>query len=169
MRNLLNIILILSSILIFSQNKKNLDLRYGIKKFKLETNIKNYSKNLNFELTADNVNYYTYNGNDIKKIFNHNIKKIQLGFYKEKLFFISIEIDEKYGTEREEIYNSLKVLFGETEELKNYGNKLLKYEWGYDWETQKTYLKFEKNKESKKMHLWMMSLNLKRIKLKDEF
>ena len=170
MKSNLFIILILFSINILnSQTLDDLDKKSSIKKFKLESKYEEYSKKLEFIFTSKKVKYYKYIENDIESIFGFEIKKIELGFYKNKLFFISFSIPEKYKSEESEIYNSLKTLFGETERLQNYGNGLLEYKWGYDWIAKKTYLKFEKPIKEKKIKIWMMSLKIKNEMTNDDF
>jgi hypothetical protein len=115
MKYILVFFLIANPIFCLSQNLKNLDLKYGFNKFKLESSIQNYSKDLKYKMTDRKTGtvIYTYEKRDIN-IFGYNeIEKIELGFYKDRMYAISIELnpiykDEMYNT----IYSKLKDLFG---------------------------------------------------------
>jgi hypothetical protein len=99
--------LLLLSMPVFSQNLQNLDEKYGFNKFKLESSILNYSNNLEFKFTAKKtgVKYYKY----IKKEFSifgfTDINQIGLGFYKDRLYTISIELNSIDG--EEDAFNSI--------------------------------------------------------------
>ncbi len=107
--------LMLIPLFCFSQNLQNLDLKYGFNKFKLESSYSSYSKDLKYKLTdkKNGAIYYTYAKKDIN-IFGYNeIEEIALGFYKGRLYTISIymnPIDNEnvYKT----VYSKLKELFG---------------------------------------------------------
>jgi hypothetical protein len=114
-RNLVILFLFFNPIFGFSQNLQNLDLKYGFNKFKLESSIQNYSKDLKYKFTDRKTGtvYYTYEKKDIN-IFGYNeIENIGLGFYKDRLYVINIDMtpinkDNVYNT----VYSKLKELFG---------------------------------------------------------
>lgn len=98
-----------------SQNLYNLDVKYGFNKFKLESSIQTYDKSLKFVYHDEKtgVKFYKYIKKDISVFGYSDIEEIGLGFYKGKLYTISIEMnpygnDEMYKT----ILTKLKDLFG---------------------------------------------------------
>ena len=161
MRKVIGVVLMvcLSNALI-AQNLSNLDAKYGIKKFKLETSYENYKSNLELELDGK-VKYYKYVGKDIQSVFGLRIRKIILGFYKNKLYYIGIELDDSIPIYPDFIYDELKKLFGDTEKLTNFKKGPFSYEWAYIWQTKKTYLCFDKlqatESENEKVSIWMIS------------
>lgn len=77
----------------FSQSIQNLDLKNGFRQFKLgssPTQIKNIVPQENQFSQNPNVKTYDYVGNDIQYIVNVKIDKINLSFFKNKLFMISV-------------------------------------------------------------------------------
>lgn len=98
-----------------SQNIYNLDVKYGFNKFKLESSIQTYNKSLEFKFSDDKtgVKYYKYIKKDISVFGYSDIEEIGLGFYKGKLYTISIEMNPYSNNE---MYNTfltkLKDLFG---------------------------------------------------------
>ncbi len=134
----------LSFSLIYSQDLTNLDNKFGFKKFKLETPFNLYSKQLKFHLKGyDNVIYYEYVGNDIDLVFGGIVKKINLGFYNQKLYTISIELITD-DTDDKRIQRELIGLFGY--QKVNYSTKggETNYDWAVAWSTGKTYLQANK-------------------------
>ena len=72
--------------LCFSQDKNNLDKKYGINKFKLESTTSLYKGFLRTKIfKQDKVKYFDYIGTDIKDLFGFKVKEVILGFYKDKL------------------------------------------------------------------------------------
>lgn len=77
----------------FSQSTQNLDLKNGFKQFKLGSSpsqIKNIIPQENQYSQNPNVKAYDYVGNDVQYIANVKIDKIDLHFFKNKLFMISV-------------------------------------------------------------------------------
>jgi hypothetical protein len=162
MKNLFGIfIMIFVTSIVTAQNLSNLDAKYGIKNFKLESSYDNYKSNLKLELDDGRVKYYNYVGTDVQSIFGHDIRKITLGFYKSKLYYIRLDLDDSKPVYSDLVYENLKQLFGSAE--RGYGIKKgpLKYDWVYVWQTQKTYLCFDKQLPNElqpgSIAIWMMS------------
>ena len=83
---------ILLSQICFCQSTYNLDKINGFKKFKFGTNLNSYS-NLEHsanELKLKGVKHYAYKGNDIKEFNGVPITGIQLAFYKNILYEITV-------------------------------------------------------------------------------
>lgn len=141
---LLFIFSLLSFSLIYSQDLTNLDNKFGFKKFKLETPYNLYSKQLKFHLKGyDNVMYYEYVGNDIGIVFGGIVKKINLGFYNQKLYTISIELITD-DTDDKRIQRELIGLFGYQKVNYSASSVDTKYDWAIAWSTNKTYLQANK-------------------------
>lgn len=112
-KNILLLFLILS-VSGFSQNLQNLDERYGFNKFKLESSFKLYQKDLVYKTSDQNgVKYYEYKKKDINVFGCSDLIAIGLGFYKDKLYTINIDINPSYNNDRYYlILSNLKNLFG---------------------------------------------------------
>ncbi len=143
-----------------AQNLSNLDSKYGIKKFRLETPYENYKSKLELEIDGK-VKYYKYVGTDIQSVFGKDIKKIVLGFYKNKIYYIGIELDNSLPIHPDLIYDELKKMFGNTEKSSNFQKGPLSYEWAYVWKSKKAYLSFDKQEatefNNEKTSIWMIS------------
>jgi len=130
----------------FSQDLDNLDSKFGVNKFKLESDISLYKGNLAFDLKGDDkVAYYMYKGNDFKSLFGVALSYCALGFYENKLYSISIQFGLLPKRDEDLLHYKLKELFG----VPNFGigKTPINYLWHYKWETTKTYLGFEKLSE----------------------
>lgn len=144
MKKSLTLLTILSLIanMAVAQTLSNLDLKYGMNKFRLESSYSTYQANL--KLTLDGkVKYYEYTGSDISSIFDCKIKKIILGFYKNKLYYIKFDLNEEYPLYVDLIYDKLEQLFGPTPINTDIKKGPLTYKFAYVWQTKKTYLSFD--------------------------
>lgn len=157
---------------VLSQDLSKLDSRYGIKKFKLESNIVNYQADLSI-LIEGNINFYKYTGSDIKTIFNAEIEEIILGFYKNKLYYIGFVIDNTLDIYETIIYEKLTNLFGPTRGKSNFKSGPFLYSFQYIWETKNTRLTFEESSNErepiKKTKIWMTSNALESVKDSEDF
>lgn len=111
----------------FSQNLTNLDNKNGFKQFKLRSTpdqIKNIEKVENQYSKNPLVTEYKYIGNDIKAIFNVDVERITLNFFKNKLFSIVIDFGNK---EKEFTDTDFKLISYSLEET-----------YGKDWKKAKT-------------------------------
>jgi hypothetical protein len=144
---LINILYALSFYPVIGQNLNSLDNKFGFNKFKLESSYELYKRNLSPTLNKsgeplvgfDGVKYYDYTGNDVSMIFGVFIKKIGLGFFKNKLYTISVEFLSIGKNDENRLISGFKEMFGyqPTDNDKD-------REWVLKWETQKTYLQLEK-------------------------
>lgn len=133
-----------------AQTVSNLDKKYGINIFKLESDLKNY-KNLEFLMDIDDgLKAYKYNSNKPLKIFGVEAASVHLCFFKDKLYSISYNFEPLYNNNILTIRSNLKELFG-IESLGN-TNTLLSYDWANVWETKKTYLHFAKYLRSNEIY-----------------
>jgi hypothetical protein len=124
-------------------NVPPLDAKNGINKFKLCSFYDIHKANLK-ETPAQKdvrIKWYTYTGTDVPTVFEYKVKQINLGYYKNKLYKITVLFDEAQAIKTDDIKNKLILLFGEG-----------KYEQSADakhltekdvWETLKVYLSFE--------------------------
>lgn len=140
-KNFLFLILVVS-ISVSAQNLANLDKKYGINIFKLGTSFNTYSKDCTFDSSDSNgVKYYTFNKWYSIKIFNFSATNdVHLGFYKDKLYTISIDLVVLDYDKFEQLHKKLNELFG-------YGIPAKSdpiYDDRYFWKTYKTFLGFEK-------------------------
>lgn len=102
-----------------AQNVNNLEIKYGFKQFKFGISpslIKNISKD---ERQADknkNISVYTYNGEDLKYLYNVEVEKLSLTFYKNKLYSIIISfgsLEREYSDKEFNLVQySLEKVFG---------------------------------------------------------
>ena len=92
MKSLFLFFLLISPIVVYSQDIKNLDSKYGFNKFKLEGDIVKYKSNLKFVLhdKKTGVDKYFYTKKDISVFGYDNIDEVNLGFYKKRLYFIDV-------------------------------------------------------------------------------
>jgi hypothetical protein len=128
-----------------SQDLNNLDKKFGFNKFKLESSFSLYEKQLKFKLTGyDKVNYYDYTGNDIGLVFGCIVKRINLGFYNQKLYTISIDFISNTSGDDMRIQSELKDLFGYQDISYSARSSDTEYEWAISWKTAKTYLQANK-------------------------
>jgi len=159
----LGLVLIFSSILSVgnSQNSSMLDQKFGINKFKLESNIENYINDLDYKSTDNNVKYYTYRNVSKIKILDENLNEIWLGFYKNKLYIVSVYLKNTDNNIQMEVLKKLENLFGPS--IKGWDDN---QDWAYKWETKKTYLGYSKSSCMSKFmpciaHIYMFSNKIK--------
>jgi len=155
-----------------SQDISNLDEKYGIKKFKLESNYSELQNSLELDIDGT-VRYYKYIGGDVTSIFETKVKEIILGYYNNQLYYIGIILDDSSQIYPDIIYDKLKTLFGEGLMQTNYKKGPLTYKFGYAWETEKTYLAFNEQLpnevQSGKTSIWMISNVLDKKMAEDDF
>ena len=132
---------VLSLNTIYAQDLYNLDRKFGFNKFKLESSFNLYEKQLRYLFSgSDKVKYYEYKGKDIPFIFGCFVKKINLGFYKEKIYTISIIYITTGDKDEKNIQKGLQELFGYMPIEYNAETSDLKYDWVILWKTNKTHL-----------------------------
>lgn len=102
-----------------AQDLNNLETKYGFKQFKFGMSpaiIKNISKDKNQADKNKNVSVYTYYGEDLKYLYNVEVEKVSLTFYKNKLYSITISfgsLKKKYNDKEFDLVQySLEKIFG---------------------------------------------------------
>lgn len=150
----------------FSQNLANLDSKYGINKFKLESSYDLYKKDLEYKSTNGNVKFYKVKEFLAYNILGKDAMEIGLAFYKNKLYSIGINLLTFKDKEYLEILAKLENLFGPASHGKTYDGTFT-YEWTYLWKTEKVYLGYTKMSWESKFNpgeesIYMISLKLKR-------
>lgn len=169
MKKLLYLIL-LTLITKFSDGKSlsNLDRKFGINRFKLESSYDLYKSKLTFKFVGDDkVKYYIYSGSDMTMLFGVKIYEIALGFYKSKLYTISYSFKPTTDFNENIILNKLKDLFGKP--IMGNDNKIgLDYQWGYMWITNKTYLQHSKYAETSEYQPNYLDIFMYSIKMKHQ-
>lgn len=167
MKQFIIILLFVFPNLIYSQSLSNLNIKYGINKFKLESPYSIQSSNLDYKF-GDEVEYYNYTKNDISKILNYNVRQINLGYFNKKLYYIGIVFDTSYH-HKDLVHNKLVNLFGkETGYYTNYTTGPIHFNWVYVWETSKVTLQYEEY-TSGEINLWMTSRILEKQIENSEF
>lgn len=151
-----------------SQDLDNLDKKMGFNKFRLESSYEVYKLKLTYDMTgSDKVNYYKYNDTDIFSVFGVIIDKIILGFYKDKLYTISIEF---FDTDRDEIklQNELQDLFGRQGIQYNSNSGEFEYDWVMNWAAKNVYLQLGKLSCSGKIYPCKLELFMISKKIRAE-
>jgi hypothetical protein len=160
-----------------SQDLDNLDEKYGFNKFKLESSFENFKSDLIYLFTDDNVykdgvKYYKYKKRDVSVFGYKNLNEVGLGFYKNKLYTINLDLGVVPDVEFSRIYLKLVDLFGEP----NVSRHDFKddYENRVQWSTNKTLLGFEKRKCNSNYNpchlgIFLISLKMKNKILNDGF
>lgn len=138
-----------------SQDIQNLDTKYGFKKFKLESSYDLYKSQLKLIQNQEKKAYYEFTGTEYSEIFGYKVNNINLCFYKNKLYEISIEYDLKTEEYKTDIIRHLESLFGTTEQ--KFEDSVIEWEpkeygWNYFWEGKKTLLNFSKDKKERYAH-----------------
>jgi hypothetical protein len=115
-----------------------LDAKNGINKFKLCSFYDIHKANLKEALAQKDtrIKWYTYTGIDVQTVFEYKVKQINLGYYKNKLYKITVQFDETQSIKTADIKNKLILSFGEGKYEQNPTEKDV-------WETTKVYLSFE--------------------------
>lgn len=133
---ILIIILFFFQLVTYSQNLENLDSKYRFNKFKLESTYQSYSKDLDFVLDdkSTGVKFYNYTKKDISIFGFTDIKQLVLGFYKNKLYNISITL----GPTSDE--NTYKIILSKLKELFGYPTLVTSGSDKYGNEDYRTYM-----------------------------
>lgn len=142
--NILTLILLCSTNLIKSQTLAELDKKFGINKFKLESSFDLYKSDLELTLEDDDkVKYYYYKTDDIKNLYDVEINDIYVGFYKNEMCSIQFTFKPTNKANEEQILNKFKRIFGNPKmgAIKNVKKKM---SWKYEWKTNKTELVYYK-------------------------
>lgn len=114
----------------YGQDLQNLDRKFGIKKFRLESSITLYKSQIQLLRKNDNgTSYYKYLGKDINNLFNVSIEEVGLIFYKNILYSISITFAQTSETNEKIVYSKLKDLFGDPFTGTGKEKAPLDYEW----------------------------------------
>ncbi|WP_297510183.1 hypothetical protein [Flavobacterium sp.] len=144
-KTILIIFTFLSSLTLFSQTNANLDKKNGFNKFKLGSNTELHKKNLKyFAKNKDNVTFYYYIGSDIQNVFNVKIDKILLGYYKNKLYTISIDFGVLNDSVSGKLIRELEKIFGDVEIETNEKSETFEYEWVAAWSTDNIHMQINK-------------------------
>lgn len=138
--------LIHSSSNLYCQTNANLDKKMGFNKFKLESSFNTYKSSLTFRMASkSNIQFYDYTGNDIPSIFGVSYDKITLGFYKNRLYTISITFTYTNEEEDMTLQSKLTGLFGEAKTSYDNSNRS-EYKWAWQWEGEKVLMQLKKYK-----------------------
>lgn len=130
---------------VLCQDLNNLDNKMGFNKFKLESSYDLYKSQLSYYITGyDKVVYYKYTGTDILRVFNVFVKEINLGFYNNSLYTISIKFISINKYNELTLQNKLQDLFGNQNITYNTINGNFKYDWSMLWESKNVYLQLDK-------------------------
>ena len=98
-----------------SQTLNDLDLKNGFRHFKLGSSpslIKDIVKNENQLFEKPNVVVYEYVGNDINNLFNVKVEGIELHFFKNKLYMISVYFENFELSDFDRILSALENTYG---------------------------------------------------------
>lgn len=156
---------------LFSQSIGNLDTKYGFNKFKFGSSTSLYKKDLVLIYNVnpqDNLKFYKYTGKDIRKVFEIFVDKIELGYYKDRLYHIGITFNTQNQYYKYQIYDKIKNLFGAGIYTTDYKIGSTKYSWGYHWKSKKVYLSFDQEK-SGETSLWLTSNIIEQQMNNDDF
>ncbi|MCB6002947.1 hypothetical protein [Flavobacterium psychrophilum] len=107
------LLFILISNLLSAQSTANLDLKNGFRNFKLGSSpsqIKNIVKKQSQASKNPYVKVYDYFGDDITNIFNVKVESVELSFFKNKLFNISVNFGNIEDSRNFEIYEFNNIL-----------------------------------------------------------
>ena len=139
------------------QNIPALDTKNGINKFKLCSYYDIHKANLKeFSVQNDNrIKWYTYIGTDVQTVFEYKVKQISLGYYKNKLYKITVLFDETQNIKVADIKSKLVLLFGEGRSEASPTNNNTKSTAEKDvWETSRIYLSFGVNGSEISLHTY---------------
>jgi hypothetical protein len=128
-----------------AQSTDDLDRKMGFNKFKLETTYTHYAKDLKFIFKGLNGDkFYEYTNNDVEQVAYYPIRKINLGFYRDSLYTISILFGAISTTDFSKIRGRLEELFGETNLIGAHSTNTFKYELGSQWDGHKVFMQLTK-------------------------
>jgi len=129
---------------VLGQNLSNLDTKYGINQFKLESSFSKYQSQLKFQTEDNGVKFYSCKNVSSIRIFEEEVSDVTLGFYKNKLYTISVYLWTLLPERQMKVLSKLENLFGNAA-LGNDRSTSYKLEWAYVWQTPKTYLAYVKH------------------------
>jgi hypothetical protein len=160
-----------------SQGLDKLDEKYGFNKFRLESSFESFKSDLIYlytdnEVYKDGVKYYKYKKRDVSVFGNKNLNEIYLGFYKNKLYTIHLDLGVVSEIELSRIYLKLVDLFGDPNVTRHDQND--DFEIRVQWSSNKTILGFEKKKCGSKYNpchlgVFLLSQKMKSKILTDGF
>ena len=173
MKNLIIFLTLLNFTFVTSQNLTNLDSKYGINKFKLESNFELFKKDLEFKSESKGLKLYYFKNLKSIKILDKDLSELSLTYYKNKLHSISISFKTFNNSDRFAVLSKLENLFGESAEGEA-KNSDFSYEWAYLWRTKKVYLGYNKMSCTSSfkpcvVNIYMISLKLQQQKDNDSF
>jgi hypothetical protein len=144
-KNYYFVIIFLSTFLLNAQSSSNLDIKNGFNKFKLGSDISLHKSKLKFDAKdKNNVSYYIYIGKDINSVYGVKVQEILVGYYKNKLYTISVEFGSIENNISGKIIKELNKIFGE-EEIEPFRNsETFEYEWVITWSTNNVHLQMNK-------------------------
>jgi hypothetical protein len=118
----------------------------GFNKFKLESPFSLYKSHLSFRAASKkNIKFYNYTGTDIPSIFGISYSDIVLGFYKNRLYTISIIFTYTNEEEDELLQTKLTELFGKARTSYDISNRS-EYQWAWEWESKMVLMQLKKYK-----------------------
>jgi hypothetical protein len=95
----------------------------------------------------------------VPTVFEYKVKQINLGYYKNKLYKITVQFDETQGIKTADIKNKLILLFGESRHEQSTKEKDI-------WETSKVYLSFDVNGNN--ISIYTYSKIMEKLYISDE-
>lgn len=157
-----------------AQNLANLDSKYGINKFKLESELNLYEEELEYLGAHNGITLYNVKYLKSLNILNKEVTEVLLTFYKDKLHSISVVLKTSNKNEEFEVLRKLENLFGSAIEGEAEVNSPFSYEWAYLWETEKVYLGYNKMSYESEFKpgictIYMISLKLQQQRENDFF
>lgn len=125
----------------YAQNTSELDKKNGINKFKLGSNFGLYKNDLTFLMTEKKTGckMYKYTGPNIVVLLGCVYEEIDLIFFKERLYSLSINYTNLLDPDGTEIRNRLTVLFGQPKQF-----SMDNFDWAYRWTGEKVILGWDK-------------------------
>lgn len=157
-----------------AQNLTNLDSKYGINKFKLETGLDLYKNELQYKSTYEGLKLYEVKNLKSFKILGKSVSELSLTFYKNKLHSISIVLETYSKNDEMEVLKKLENLFGSSSKGEAGSSSTFSYEWAYVWKTDKVYLGYNKMSWDSEFkpgvcNIYMISLKLQQQHQNDSF
>ncbi len=176
MKNLASILFLLTAFGSVAQTLSNLDTKYGILKFKLESPFEIHKSNLKADdvyKSDEKLRSYTYTGIDIKEVLGYDVQTITLLYWNNKLYEVQIKYKESQLQFKSSILNKLELLFGKGQYFSDVTQEQFHTEWSYNWQAKKAFCRFEKVKWSTDndycMKLWIKSLKMEKEIAESEF
>lgn len=167
------LILVNSTIIINGQTLSKLDEKFGVSKFKLESNIEQYRQNVVFlDKSEQGSMFYEYIGNDIDSYLGVPVNQIILSCYQNKIYQVKIIFKETQNQYYDYIFQSLETIFGPPSNSRKFGytTGYLEYQKTHLWGTQKTELfLFHQIKPHNEISIMVGSISLYQKMLSDSF